>query len=100
MLFDPGALDISLTVAVGEDPQLRAELRRAFLDSAMAMLDRMADAPSDALWFQSALRLKGLAGSFGANEIMRLVDRALDGAPRADGVHAALQVAVVAFAHG
>ncbi|MEA3016770.1 MAG: hypothetical protein QOI38_1492, partial [Sphingomonadales bacterium] len=38
MAYDPGALDASLAAAVGSDPQLMAELRGAFVESAARQL--------------------------------------------------------------
>lgn len=98
MSYDPGALEMALAAAVGDDPRLVAELRRAFIDSAMIHLDRMARARCDANWVQSALRLKGLAGSFGALDMMRLADEALEGAPGDPVIQRHLRLSIEQFA--
>lgn len=66
MAYDPGAIDASLSAVVGDDPALLAELRLAFIDGvtrAMAAIDDARDQPR---WRDAALRLQGLAASFGA----------------------------------
>ncbi len=81
MAYDPGALNASLAAAVGSDGDLMAELRAAFLESALRHVDLMSRARCDANWVHSASRLKSLAGSFGAVAMMELADEALTGAP-------------------
>jgi hypothetical protein len=81
MAYDPGALNASLAAAVGGDLDLLAELRSAFLESAMRQADLMGRARCDANWHLAASRLKSLAASFGATGLMALADEALDGAP-------------------
>jgi HPt (histidine-containing phosphotransfer) domain-containing protein len=76
MLYDPIELQSSLAAAVGEDAALIAELQRAFLESAQAHLEILAAARNDTDWVMSALRLQGLAASFGASPLMRLADDA------------------------
>ena len=78
MAYDPGAIDATLAAAVGDEPALIAELREAFLDGVKRCLSAMklADNPDD--WSQSALRLKGLAASFGAVRLMALAAEAAD----------------------
>jgi HPt (histidine-containing phosphotransfer) domain-containing protein len=66
MVYDPGALHIALAAAVGDDPQLVAELRGAFLDSAATLVDQLRRSRCDGNWRMAALRLQGLGASFGA----------------------------------
>ena len=81
MAYDPGALNASLAAAVGSDPELMAELRLAFVESAARQLDLMGRSRCDANWAIAASRLKSLAASFGAVGLIALADEALDGAP-------------------
>lgn len=81
MAYDPGALDTALAAAVGNDPSLIAELRAAFLDSAMKQSDLLSRARCDANWQMAAWRLKGLAGSFGAIRLMDAAEHASRAAP-------------------
>jgi HPt (histidine-containing phosphotransfer) domain-containing protein len=81
MVYDPGALNASLAAAVGSDPELMAELRSAFVESAARQLDLMGRSRCDANWELAASRLKSLAASFGAVGLMGLADEALEGAP-------------------
>jgi HPt (histidine-containing phosphotransfer) domain-containing protein len=81
MVYDPGALNASLSAAVGSDPYLVAELRAAFVESALRQVDLMGRARCDANWTVAASRLKSLAASFGALNLLELADEALDGAP-------------------
>jgi HPt (histidine-containing phosphotransfer) domain-containing protein len=76
MLYDPVELQSSLAAAVGDDAALIAELQSAFIESAQAHLEILAAARSDTDWIMSALRLQGLAASFGASPLMRLADDA------------------------
>lgn len=84
MSYEPAALEVALAAAVGDDPALVAELRTAFLDSARRHFDAMKRAVSDPEWQEGALRLKGLAASFGAARLIELADSAAR-APRGDG---------------
>jgi histidine phosphotransfer protein HptB len=70
------ALDASLAAALGDDQALVAELRAAFLDSARRHFCALAEAESDREWRDAALRLKGLAASFGAESLMEAAARA------------------------
>lgn len=72
MAYDPGAIDAQLAAAVGDEPALIAELREAFLDSAKSAVTTLTRAEDGAAWIDSALRLKGLAASFGAIRLMAL----------------------------
>ena len=81
MSFDYGALDAALTAAVGDDQSLIAELRTAFLESAKRQLDLLQRSRCDANWEYAAWRLKGLAASFGATNVLELADEAAQSAP-------------------
>lgn len=79
MAYDPGAIDAALAAAVGDEPALIAELRLAFHDSAERALEAMAHATSGDAWRTAALRLKGLAASFGAVRLMAMAADAASG---------------------
>jgi HPt (histidine-containing phosphotransfer) domain-containing protein len=100
MAYDPGTLNASLAAAVGSDPQLMAELRLAFVESAARQLDLMGRSRCDANWIASASRLKSVAASFGVTGLLALADEALDGAPGDPVVLRKLASAIDDFATG
>ncbi len=81
MAYDPGALTSSLAAAVGNDQALMDELREAFLESAARQLDLMGRSRCDANWIIATSRLKSVAASFSASNLVALADEALTGAP-------------------
>ncbi len=81
MLFDNGALDATLAAAAAEDDALLAELRTAFADSVDRQIDLLKRARCDGNWNVAALRMKGLATSFHAAELIELAEEALVSAP-------------------
>lgn len=81
MSYDPGALNAALAAAVGEDPVLIADLRVAFIESAVRHVDLLTRARCDANWELAAWRLKGLAASFGLTSLIALADEAAQSAP-------------------
>lgn len=81
MAFDNGALDATLAAAAGDDAALMKELRVAFLESAARQLDLLKRARCDGNWNVAAMRLKGLAASFHAEDLLNAADRALNAAP-------------------
>lgn len=83
MMYDPGELRAALAAAVGEDATLMAELRGAFLDGARAHADALARSAGGAEWRVAAMKLQGLAASFGAVDLMLLAEAAAAG-PAAD----------------
>ena len=83
MAHDPGALDWTVAVVVGDDPALAAELRAAFVESALAALSAMRSCEADEGWIDAAQRMKGLAASFGALRLMAAAEAAA-GAPPGD----------------
>ena len=98
MAYDPGALNASLAAAVGNDGDLMAELRLAFIESAERQLDLMGRARCDANWVIAASRLKSLAASFGAGGLGALADEALEGAPSDPVVLRKISTAIEDFA--
>jgi HPt (histidine-containing phosphotransfer) domain-containing protein len=80
MAYDPGAIDATLAAAVGDEPALIAELREAFLDGVKRCVEAMKSSATPDAWTAAALRLKGLAASFGAIRLMALAGEAANGA--------------------
>ncbi len=70
-----------MSAAIGDDPALADELRVAFLDSAATMIVALGRARDAGQWEQAAWRLKGLAASFGAIDLMMAADAAGRAAP-------------------
>lgn len=81
MAYESGALDATLAAAAGEDPALIAELRSAFAESAQKQIDLLKRARCDGNWHVAAMRLKGLAASFHAEDLLILAEEALSCAP-------------------
>lgn len=81
MSFDSGPLDRYLSAAVGDDAAITLELRSAFTGSARDLADLMRRARCDANWHVAALRLKGLAATFGIVPLIQLSEAAMAGAP-------------------
>ncbi len=81
MAFEAGALDAALSAAVGDDPGLIAALHDAFVDSAKRQVDLLRRSRCDANWLYAAWRLRGLAASFGATQILQLAEEAAEAAP-------------------
>jgi len=82
MAYDPGAIDATLAAAVGDEPQLIAELREAFLDGVRRGLEGLERARDAEEWRVAACRLKGLAASFGAIRLMAIATEATDAEPQ------------------
>lgn len=81
MAYESGALDATLAAAAGEDPALMKELRVAFLESAGKQLDLLKRSRCDGNWRVAAMRLKGLAASFHADDLLKAAENALLSAP-------------------
>lgn len=81
MAYEPGAIESALAAVVGNDPDLAAELRRSLIESAERYADLMSRARCDANWEAAAGRLKGLAATYGATQLLNLAQEALAGAP-------------------
>ncbi|MHA6719422.1 Hpt domain-containing protein [Sphingomonas sp. RS6] len=80
MAYDPGAIDATLAAALGDEPALIAELRQAFLEGVREAIGDMKASDAPKAWRDAALRLKGLAASFGAVRLMALAEEAASGA--------------------
>ena len=80
-MYENGTLDATFAAAAGEDPALLAELRAAFAESVERQIDLLKRSRCDGNWEMAALRLKGLAASFHADELTRLAGDALESAP-------------------
>lgn len=98
MVYDPGALNASLAAAVGSDGELMAELRAAFIESALRQADLMGRSRCDANWQLAASRLQSLAASFGAVGLQGLATEALAGAPGDPAVLRRIRAAIDDFA--
>lgn len=98
MAYEAGALDATLAAAAGEDPALFAELRAAFADSLARQVDLLRRSRCDGNWQVAAMRLKGLAASFHAEQLIALAEEALECAPGEPGVVRRLQAFLDDFA--
>lgn len=81
MAYETGSLDATLAAAAGDDPDMLRELRDAFIQSVTRQVDLLERSRCDGNWQIAALRLKGLAASFHATELVALADGALASAP-------------------
>ena len=81
MVYEAGALDATLAAAAGDDAALMRELRSAFAQSALKQLDLLKRSRCDGNWNVAAMRLKGLAASFHAEELLLAAENALNSAP-------------------
>ena len=98
MSFDSGPLDRYLTAAIGDDPAMAADLRGVFTQSARDLSDLMRRARCDANWNVAALRLKGLAATFGIISLIELAEEAMAGAPGDPAVLRQINAAIDAIA--
>ena len=81
MAFENAAFTATLTAAAGDDPVLAAELRGAFRESLAQQIDLLRRPRCDGNWLIAAQRIKGLAASFHAEELITLAQGAIDTAP-------------------
>lgn len=81
MAYDPGVLEAALSAALGDDPALMRELETAFLQSAAAQVAALERARTMPEWTQAAWRLRGLAASFSAIELMQAAEAAAAAPP-------------------
>jgi hypothetical protein len=81
MMYENGEFDATLAAAAGDDSALLAELRAAFVESLTRQTDLLKRSRCDANWDVAAMRLKGLAASFHANDLIELADEAVLAAP-------------------
>ena len=81
MAYEQGGFDATLTAAAGHDPALLAELRAAFGESLDRQIDLLKRARCDGNWNIAAMRLKSLAASFHAGDLVVLAEEAIAAAP-------------------
>lgn len=80
MAYEGAQFIANLAVAAGNDPALMQELRQTFHESVHRQVDLLHRSRCDGNWTFAALRLKGIAASFGADRLMDLSEEALDSA--------------------
>lgn len=97
MAYDNGALDATLAAAAGNDAALVRELRAAFIESAARQLDLLRRSRCDGNWTVAAMRLKGLAASFHAEELLAAAENALAAAPGEPAVIRQIEAIVARF---
>lgn len=95
MSVDCGAFDTALKAAAGDDAALANELRASFVESAKRQLSLLSRSRCDANWQYTSWRLKGLAASFGATQLILLADEASNGAPGDPVVIRRLEMAII-----
>ena len=81
MSFEGAALNATLAAAAGDDLLLQSELRSALIHSANKQLDLLKRSRCDGNWNVAAMRLKSLAASFHADNLIEAADIALSSAP-------------------
>lgn len=81
MAYEFTGLDATLSAAAGDDHALQAELRSAFVASVQKHADLLSRARCDGNWLMAALRLRTIAASFHAEELLALADVAIAAAP-------------------
>lgn len=94
MAYESGSLDATLAAAAGEDIGLLVELRSALVESAERQLDLLRRARCDGNWRVAAMRLKGLAASFHAEELLVSAEAALQAVPGEPGILRELEQAI------
>lgn len=81
MAYEAGALEATIAAAAGGDAELFAQLRESYVQSVERQVDLLERSRCDGNWNVAAMRLKGLAASFHARELLHLAEQALDTAP-------------------
>lgn len=81
MVYENGSFDATLAAAAGDDPALLAELRGAFAESVERQIDLLKRSRCDANWVMAAHRLKGIAASFHADQLLALANEAIETVP-------------------
>lgn len=97
MAYESGALDATLAAAAGDDSALLKELRGAFIESAQKQLDLLKRSRCDGNWNVAAMRLKGLAASFHAEELLSAAESALASAPGEPGAIRDIETVLTRF---
>ena len=92
MAYDAGTFDATLAAAADGDTALMAELRQVFAESVERQIDLLARARCDGNWHMAAMRLRGLAASFYAEDLLELAEEALNFAPGEPGIIRRLRV--------
>ncbi len=100
MAYEGGALDATLAAAAGDDPALMKELRGAFVESAHKQLNLLKRSRCDGNWNVAAMRLKGLAASFHAQDLLEAAQSALDSAPGEPASIKEIEAALARFSNG
>jgi len=81
MALENAAFTATLAAAAGDDSALLGELRGAFRESLAQQIDLLRRARCDGNWLIAAQRIKGLAASFHAEELLALAQNAIEAAP-------------------
>src|SRR5687768_8141151 len=97
MAFESGSLEATIAAAAGDDPELFAELRAAFVESVARQVDLLARSRCDGNWHVAAMRLKGLGASFHVEMLIELSEQALEAAPGEPTIVRRLQAFVDEF---
>jgi len=97
MAYEIGDLDATLAAAAGDDAALMVELRTVFVESAMKQLDLLRRSRCDGNWSVAAMRLKGLAASFHAEDLLLAAEIALESAPGEPASIRAIETALNRF---
>jgi len=100
MVFESGTLEATIAAAAGDDPELFAELRAAFIESVARQVDLLARSRCDGNWHVAAMRLKGLAASFHVEKLISLSEEALEAAPGEPTIVRRLRTFVDEFSAG
>lgn len=98
MAYESTAMDATLAAAAGDDVGLMAELRAVFVESVDRQIDLLKRARCDGNWAVAAMRLKGLAASFHANDLALLAQEALESAPGEPGIIRRIESLAAQFA--
>lgn len=80
-MLEPGSLNKKIAEAVGAGSSAAAELRALFLASATMNLAALSQAETAEPWREEALKLQGLAASFGMTDLMEVAARAAESGP-------------------
>jgi HPt (histidine-containing phosphotransfer) domain-containing protein len=100
MVFESGTLEATIAAAAGNDSELYAELRAAFVESVARQVDLLSRSRCDGNWHVSIMRLKGLAASFHVEPLIDLCEEALEAAPGEPGIVRRFQAFVDEFSAG
>jgi HPt (histidine-containing phosphotransfer) domain-containing protein len=88
------SLDWGIASALADDAALLEELRMALISDAKAAASLLERSRCDANWRAAALKLQGLAASFGAAQLAAAAQMALDLAPGDPTVLRAVEKAI------